>query len=247
MIFLRRAIPKFSLTFDKAACITPGAKINHCMFFCSAKPKQYTPFIVRALIEDWLLNAREPFVQPRPNLNMRFDYVSQVDRDTMFHNGYSILHMRPGYGPILQFGYPGDVGLIDLMGMATIIKTFQYYYETELKFTIAKILQSAHPVDDLFEIQRCRVLVHDLFRQVEQAAYMQRVAYGRGELYVPPENQSEDEHFRMVWHHMTARAYSIRVDFENFELKFTVPDKLFDLFDTCFGSELTYLMVPQGE
>lgn len=246
-MILERAIPKFSLTFDRDACLTQGAKINHCMIYCSAKPSQYTHFIVRALIEEWLQTAREPFVQARPNLNMRFEYVSQVERDALFHNGYSILHHRPGFGPILQWGYPSDVSLTDLMGMATVIKTFMHHYETELKFTIAKTLQSVHPVDDLFELQRCRVLVHELFRQVSNAARDQRIAYGRGDLYAPPAHTSEDEYFHMVWQFMSSRAYNIRVDFENFELKFTVPDKLFDLFDSCFGRELTYLMVPQGE
>lgn len=246
-MILQRAIPKFSLTFDREACTQPNAKINHAMIYCAVKPQQYSHFIVKAMVEDWLRNAREPFVPGRPDLNMRFEYVPAADRDRLFHNGYSLLYLIPGRGPIIHWGYPGDVGLLDLMGMATIIKTFVHYYETELKITIAKTLQGAHPVDDQFEIQRCRLLVHDLFQRVTHNAYAQRVAYGRGELYIPPENTSEDEHFLMVWHHMTARAYTIRVDFDNFDLKFTVDQRLMDLFGSVFGSDMTYLMVPREE
>lgn len=248
MILFQRAIPKISLTFDRDACTTPGAKINHCMIYCAAKPAQYTHFIVKALLEDWLLKAREPYFPDRPSINLRFDSLPAADRDQIFHNGYSILYLIPGKGPVLHWGYPGDVGLIDLMGMATLIKTFQHYYETELKFEIAKLLQSVHPVETHFEIQRSRLGVQNLFQQIANTAYAQRVAFGgRGDLYVPPEKTSEDEYFHMVWHYMTGRAHTIRVDFENFELKFRVPQKLFDLFDTCFGQEITYLMVPQGE
>lgn len=246
-MFLKCAIPKFSLTFDRAACITPDAKINHAMIYCAAKPQQYSHFIVKTLVEDWLHNSRDPIGRTHPKINMRFEHLPAADRDRIFHNGYSILHLQPGFGPVLHWGIPGGVALSDLIGMATVIKTFIHEYETELKFTIAKTLQSAHPVDDQFEIQRCRVLVHELFRQVTHAAYAQRVVYGRGELYVPPENTCEDEYFHMVWHHMTAHAYKIRVDFDNFDLKFTVDPHLMDLFGSVFGSDMTYLMVPREE
>lgn len=245
-MILQRAIPKFSLTFDKEACTQPNAKINHAMIYCASKPQQYSHFIVKALVEDWLRTAREPFVPARPNINMRFEYVTADDRDRLFHNGYSLLYLIPGRGPIVHWGYPGDVGLLDLMGMATIIKTFVHYYETVLKIEIAKILQSTRG-DDHGDKIRCRLMVQDLFRQVTHAAYAQRVAYGRGELYVPPENTNEDEYFLMVWHHMSSRAYTIRVDFDNFDLKFTVDPHLMDLFGSVFGSDLTYLMVPREE
>lgn len=246
MILFQSAIPKISLTFDRDACLAPGAKVNHCLIYCSARPTQYTHFIVKTLIEDWLRNSRDPIGRTHPNVNMRFDHLPAADRDRIFHNGYSILHQQPGFGPVLHWGIPGDVALSDLIGMATVIKTLIHEYETGLKLRIAQILQSTRG-GDAGDIIRCRVMVHETFHNICNEARNQRIAYGRGQLYVPPENTCEDEYFHMVWYYMSAHTYNIRVDFENFDLKFTVPQKLFDLFDTCFGQELTYHMIPQGE
>lgn len=246
MIIFRRAIPKISLTFDKDACLSPGAKVNHCLIYCAARPTQFNHFIVKTLIEDWLQNSRDPLERPHPNLNIRFENLLHADRDRIFHNGYSILHLQPGFGPVLHWGILDDVALSDLMGMATVIKTFVRHYETDLKFKIAKILQGSRG-EDPGDLIHCRMMVQELFRDVSNAAISQRIAYGRGQLYAAPENACEDEYFHMVWHYMSARAYNIRVEFNNFDLKFLVPQKLFNLFDTCFGTELTYYMVPQGE
>lgn len=245
MILFQRAIPKISLTFDIGACITPDAPINHCMIYCATKPYQYSHIIVKTLVEDWLRTARQPYPPDRPIINLKFEYVSTIHRDRLFQNGYSVLCLIPGLPPILHWGCPGNVSMHDLMGMATVIKTFLYYYETDLKPTIARRLQCTYPVDYPQETRCCRAMVHELFRQVSNAAREQRIAYGRSELYVAPENTCEDEYFYMLWH--TSKAYRIRVDFDNFDLKFLVPQKLFDLFDSCFGAELTYHMVPEGE
>lgn len=246
MILFQRTIPKISLTFDRDACISPGAKVNHCLIYCSAQPTQHNHFIVKTQIEEWLRNSRDPFERQHPKISIRFEHLPHDDRDRMFHNGYSIMYLQPGFGPVLHWGILDGVALSDLIGMATVIKTFLHYYETDLKFQIAKILQCSRG-EDRVDLIHCRMMVQELFRDVSNSAISQRLAYGRNQLYAPPENTSEDEYFHMVWHYMSARAYQIRVEFNNFDLKFLVPQKLFDLFDSCFGQELTYHMIPQGE
>jgi hypothetical protein len=244
VIRLQRAIPKINVTFDKAACLTPGPPINYCMVYCSARPTHHSHFIVRAMLEEWLINAREPYTRARPQIMLRFDHTSAAERDAIFQNGYSLLHHHPGIGPMVNWGYPGDVSLLDLMGLATVIKTFEHEFENDLKFKIAGTLQCSLDTDDLL---RSRHMVHERMREISDTAIAHRIAYGRGRLYVPPENTLEDEYFHIEWHSMTARPYVVRVDFENFELKYTVPQKLIDLFGSCFGYDLTYRMVPQGE
>lgn len=246
MILMQRAIPRISVSFDVNACNQQKSPITSCVIFCSAEERQHSHFVVKSLIEDWLRNVREPYATGRPNLNLKFRSVKPIDRDQILHNGYSVLHQHPGIGPVLHWGFPGGVSLIDLMGMATVIKTFNHYYDMELKSDIAQKLQIIHPVDEPAILNYCRQMVHTLFEGVTNMARMQRLCAGKESLVVHDPFAFENDYIKMQWQHAIGRYFGILVVFENFDLKYVVPPHLFDLFDSCFGPELTYRMVPEG-
>lgn len=247
-MILQQAIPRISVSFDKAACNQPNSPVTSCVIFCDAKQRQFHHFIVQTMIEDLLRNPRDHLSKMRPNLNLKFDHVSQVDRDQIFHNGYSILYRNPGYGPVMQWGYPGGVSMIDLMGIASVIKTFNYEFDNHMKVEIARTIQTAsYLMIDRDELPRCRLMMHDRFHQISDLSRNLRLSISRDPIYTPPPTPHEDSFFEIHWQFSTSQSYTIYVDFENFELSYAVPQHLFDLFDSCFGPELTYRMHPIQE
>lgn len=246
---LQRAIPRINITFNKEACMAKGAAVNYSMIYCDADETPHAHFVAQTMVENWLRHARETNTHIRPYPNLSYRRMSHADCDKIYANGYSIMRLVVGVGPVLHWGHPNDVSVLQLMNMATIIKTFQHYFDTELKMRIADKLNSKHSLDFESSIEHSRFLVHDLMIQVSRVATAHRLVYGKRDLYQEPASQIEDEYFDL-WFQFpgySPEGYKIRVSFENFNLRYTVPRKLFDLFDSGFGSEFTQHMVPLME
>jgi hypothetical protein len=232
---LKKAVANVIPVFDLKACLACNGRVSQPYLYVAAESDAYTGFVVKTMIEDYLHREVEPNRYPRIDWReLKFGRgTTQVERDKLFQTGYSILELRPGFGPVLTWGEPGDtdtpVHLTDLMCMGTIFKTWVHEYQREIKPRFASVIIQ-YP-SDISEVWMD--LIRDLTRRVEGMARNCRITYGREPLF----SEIEDGTLLMTWR-SPGRSYRLRFDFSNFDIKIQVNRTLWHAFNNCFGPDV---------
>uniref|UniRef100_A0AB39CDL4 Uncharacterized protein n=1 Tax=Pseudomonas phage HRDY3 TaxID=3236930 RepID=A0AB39CDL4_9VIRU len=234
---LQKAVPNIIPVFDLDACITGRGVVSQPYVYVAAKETPVARFAAKTLLEKALREVDEHGAFPPLNWP-GFEWQrgpTMVQRDRLFENGYSLLHLRPGYGPVVHWGTVGDsrVFLMDLVCIGTILKTWIHYFRQEAQPRFASICMQ-YPADAAYHIWRNEI--QDLSRQVYMAARSARMLYGKDPLFI----HDEDGDFTMMVWRSPGHEYKLKFVHSNFDIKIQVGPELWFAFNNCFGPDTLY-------
>lgn len=240
-ITLQYAIPSINISFDLEACLS--TQVSGFYMYAAMEKFPHGEFVIATLLEKHIRDGGRS-LSGMPLVAAAFDWkrISDVQRETLFKNGFGWLRHGPGMTCITQYAKATDeLAMLDLLALATLLNTIRYYHDVWVKPQCAIGLQGMQRSDILNGMPMAMLYSHameNLLMNVRHTSGAQRLARAPISYRVVQDSDILDIQYEVSFPSPWG-SFKFFVRCIDFEISFMLPFGVYKALRNCFKEDLT--------